>query len=92
MVICFTEIMTIKILYFAALRDALGTSGESLSLPPGVASVGELQRYLADRGASWQALGPGRNVRAARNQRMAGAGEAIAAGDEIAFFPPVTGG
>lgn len=84
--------MTIKILYFAALRDALGTSGESLALPPGVTSIGALQRFLAERGESWQALGPGRNVRAARNQRMADAGEAIAAGDEIAFFPPVTGG
>lgn len=84
--------MTIKILYFAALRDALGTSGESLILPPGVTSVGALQRFLTDRGGSWQALGPGRNVRAARNQRMADVNEGIAAGDEIAFFPPVTGG
>lgn len=84
--------MTIKILYFAALRDALGTSGESLALPPGVDSVGALQRFLAERGESWQLLGPGRNVRAARNQRMADAGETVVAGDEIAFFPPVTGG
>lgn len=84
--------MTIKILYFAALRDVLGTAGESLALPPGVSSVGELRRFLAGRGEPWQVLGADRNVRAARNQRMADAGEPIAAGDEVAFFPPVTGG
>lgn len=92
MVISFTENMMIKILYFAALRDALGTSGESLALPPGIGSVGELRQFLADRGDVWQALGPARNIRAARNQRMADASEPLAAGDEIAFFPPVTGG
>lgn len=84
--------MTIKVLYFAALRDALGRSEESLVLPPGVTTIEELQAFLADRGDVWQALRVGRNVRAARNQRMAQPSEAIMPGDEIAFFPPVTGG
>lgn len=84
--------MTIKILYFAALRDALGRADETLTLPGGVATVGELQRYLADRGDCWAALTPGRNVRAARNHRMVGGPEPLMPGDEVAFFPPVTGG
>ncbi|MFN3986312.1 MAG: molybdopterin converting factor subunit 1 [Rhodocyclaceae bacterium] len=84
--------MTIKILYFAALRDAVGRSEESLALPAGVATVGELRAFLADRGDAWSALDSGRNVRAARNQRMAQASDPIMPGDEVAFFPPVTGG
>lgn len=84
--------MTIKILYFAALRDALGCAEESMLLPAGVATIGELRTYLAGRGDSWNALQTGHNIRAARNQRMAQPGEAVQPGDEIAFFPPVTGG
>jgi sulfur-carrier protein len=84
--------MTIKILYFAALRDTLGCSQESLTLPAGVGTVEELQDFLADRGDAWLALRQGRNVRAARNQRMAQPSETLMPGDEIAFFPPVTGG
>lgn len=84
--------MMIKILYFAALRDALGRSEESMTLPAGVTTVGELRAFLADRGEVWSVLETNRNVRAARNQRMVSAGEPLAPGDEVAFFPPVTGG
>ncbi len=84
--------MTVRILYFASLRDAIGRSEEAIALPTGVATVGELQAFLAERGDNWCALSPGRNVRAARNQRMVPASEAIMPGDEVAFFPPVTGG
>ncbi len=82
----------VKVLYFAGLREALGQSGEELELPTGVATVGALRAHLAGRGEGWQALAAGRNVRAALNQRMVGAEAAVAAGDEVAFFPPVTGG
>ncbi|MCL4759997.1 MAG: molybdopterin converting factor subunit 1 [Rhodocyclaceae bacterium] len=84
--------MTIRILYFAALRDALGCAEESLNLPAGVATIADLQAFLASRGEGWSALRPGRSVRAARNQRMAQGGEPVMPGDEVAFFPPVTGG
>lgn len=84
--------MSVRILYFAALRDAVGRADESMVLPPGVGTIGELQSFLADRGGEWSALCPGRNVRVARNQRMARADETIVPGDEVAFFPPVTGG
>ena len=84
--------MNVKVLYFASLRDAVGHAEESFQLPSGVATVGELRAFLAGRGAEWEALGEGRNVRAARNQRMAGAAEPVEPGAEVAFFPPVTGG
>jgi len=84
--------MKVRILYFASLREAVGQAEEQLALPEGVASVGGLREYLVARGEAWQALGAGRSVRAAVNQRMAGPEATIEAGDEVAFFPPVTGG
>lgn len=83
--------MKVKILYFAALREALDCAGEETTLPPTVTTVGELRAFLLARGEPWQALGSSR-VRAALNQRMAAADAVLQAGDEVAFFPPVTGG
>lgn len=83
----------IKILYFARLREALGSSGESLELPAGVSDVRGLMAWLAARGGEWQAQFDGcRLVRAAVNQELVPDGALIQAGDEVAFFPPVTGG
>ena len=82
----------VKILYFASLREAVGCAGEELELPAGIATLGALRSHLAARGESWQALAAGRNVRAALNQKMAAADAALDGGDEVAFFPPVTGG
>ena len=84
--------MTIKLLFFASLREALGTNGETMELPGGVSDVASLKIFLAARGDAWQALAQSPNLRAAVNQRMAGPDSAIADGDEVAFFPPVTGG
>ena len=84
--------MTIKLLYFAKLREALGTGGEELALPAGVADVAALRRHLAARGDAWRGLEESPSLRAAVNQRLAGPEAVIADGDEIAFFPPVTGG
>ena len=67
-------------------------SGEELELPAGVGTVGALRSHLAARGEGWQALAAGRNVRAALNQKMAAADSSLDGGDEVAFFPPVTGG
>lgn len=83
----------VKLLYFARLREVLGTAGESLDLPVGVATVGALRSHLMGRGGAWRdALADGRAVRIAVNQDMAQAATAIRDGDEIAFLPPVTGG
>lgn len=84
--------MSIKLLYFAQLREALGTRGEEIALPAGVADVAALRAHLAARGEAWGELTRSRNLRAALNQRMVGPEAAIADGDEVAFFPPVTGG
>lgn len=84
--------MATRILYFAGLRERLGQAAEELVLPAAIDTVGKLRAHLARRGAQWDALEAGKNVRAAVNQRMAGAETAVGEGDEVAFFPPVTGG
>jgi molybdopterin synthase sulfur carrier subunit len=84
--------MLINLKYFASVREALG-SGEQVALPPGVETVGAVRAWLVARGEPWSgALAEGRAVRMACNQRMCGAETPIAPGDELAFFPPVTGG
>jgi molybdopterin synthase sulfur carrier subunit len=83
----------VTILYFARLREALGTGREGLALPAGVADVGAVRRTLTSRGGAWaEAFDEGRRIRAAVNQEMASDATAVRDGDEIAFFPPVTGG
>jgi molybdopterin synthase sulfur carrier subunit len=84
--------MSVKVLYFASLRETLGYSHETLTLPAQIATLGDLRSHLAKRGGVWESLGEGRNVRAAINQEMVGPEVAVADRDEIAFFPPVTGG
>ncbi len=88
-----TQTATVKVLYFARLREALGKAEEELVLPEGVSTVGQLAEFLKQRGSTWAAeLGSGRAVRVAVNQDMADPDTAIKGGEEIAFFPPVTGG
>jgi len=83
----------VKILYFASIREKLGRDAEDVELPPGVATIAGLRTHLRSRGGAWaEALAEGRLLRAALNQDMAQPAAAIKAGDEIAFFPPVTGG
>jgi molybdopterin synthase sulfur carrier subunit len=83
----------IKVLYFAKLREDLGKGSEELSLPGDVTTVAALRAHLMARGAAWQsALGPGAALRVAVNQEVAEASAPVRAGDEVAFFPPVTGG
>ncbi len=81
----------IRVLFFARLREALGP-GESLAPAPGIDTVAALRDHLATRGGDWQVLLTTKNLRAAINQTMVGADTAIRDGDEVAFFPPVTGG
>jgi molybdopterin synthase sulfur carrier subunit len=83
----------ITILYFARLREVLGTAREELTLPRSVVDIAGLRSALVSRGGAWaDALGGSRRIRAAVNQQMAGDDTAIRDGDEVAFFPPVTGG
>ncbi len=85
--------MRVSVLYFAALREKLGCTAEELELAPEQASVGALLALLRARGGAWaEALAEGRPVRSALNQDMVGRDARLSAGDEVAFFPPVTGG
>jgi len=82
--------VSVKILYFASLKEALGLAGESVELPAGVTTVGALRDWLVGQGRD--KLATAKNLRCAVNQDMAGLDAAVREGDEIAFFPPVTGG
>ncbi len=85
--------MTITILYFASLRETLGRDRETLALPRGVATAGELRAWLRERGGAWaEALAEGRSIRVAVDQSMARPDTGLRDGAEVAFFPPVTGG
>lgn len=84
--------MGLHILYFASLRESLGCTDEHLDPPIGVTTVGELRAFLAQRGEPWDALTRSKNLCAAVNQSMAAPETPVRDGDEIAFFPPVTGG
>ncbi len=82
----------LKIFYFAGLRERLGLGGEELELPAGVGDVAALRDLLAARGGAWESLATLQNLRYAVNQQMARPDSPLRAGDEVAFFPPVTGG
>ena len=85
--------MKVKVLYFASLREQLGTPGEEIELPAGVGTVAALRSHLRGRGGVWElALAETKLVRMAVNLDMAPPTAALKAGDEVAFFPPVTGG
>ena len=83
----------VTVLYFARLREALGTGSEQIALPATVRDLEGLRALLVGRGGAWEReLAPGKPVRAAVNQAMAVGDVPLADGDEVAFFPPVTGG
>jgi molybdopterin synthase sulfur carrier subunit len=83
----------ITVLYFARLREGLGTGSEQIALPQDVRDLDGLRALLIARGGAWaQELAANKTLRAAVNQAMASGDAPVADGDEIAFFPPVTGG
>ena len=83
----------LNLLYFAWIKERMGSTGEQLQHPTGVDTVAALAAYLQHRDAAGAAAfaQPG-IVRAAVNQAFATPETPIQDGDEIAFFPPVTGG
>jgi sulfur-carrier protein len=83
----------IHILYFAWLRERIGHADEAVPLPDGVSTVGDLMAWLRARDERHDsAFANPRLVRAAVNQEFAAPDTPLSPGDEIAFFPPVTGG
>ncbi|HEX7969180.1 MAG TPA: molybdopterin converting factor subunit 1 [Stellaceae bacterium] len=82
-----------KLLYFAWLRAKIGKAEESVELPAGVTNVAALLDWLRSRGPSFaEALSDNRIVRVAVNQHYVGRDHPVKPGDEVALFPPVTGG
>ena len=84
---------TVRVLYFAWLRERIGCAEESVALPDGVVDVAGLVAHLRARGGGYESVfSLGRVVRASVDQRFALPDAAVKDGAEIAFFPPVTGG
>jgi molybdopterin synthase sulfur carrier subunit len=85
--------MTIKILYFAWLREKVGKSEETVDLPADTRTISELVAWLRTRGPEYEeAFKHPAVVRAALDQVHVKPDTAIGDAREIAFFPPVTGG
>jgi molybdopterin synthase sulfur carrier subunit len=83
----------IEVRYFARLRERLGTGAEQIEATPELADLGTLTVHLSRRGGVWaEALGADQTLMTAVNQELAGPHTPIQDGDEVAYFPPVTGG
>lgn len=82
-----------KILYFAWLRQRTGTGEETVEPPAAVRDVAGLIDWLRSRGPGYaEALRDTSAIRVAVNQEFAGLDAAVKPGDEVALFPPMTGG
>jgi molybdopterin synthase sulfur carrier subunit len=82
-----------RLLYFASLREKVNSEQEQLELPQDVIRVDQLKGLLARRGGSWgEAFTASSALLVSVNQQMANDQSSIQNTDEIAFFPPVTGG
>ena len=82
-----------KILYFAWIRERIGKDLETLALPEGVATAADLRAWLSERDEGYQAaLGGGEDLKVAVNQTIVPWTHPVSEGDEVAFFPPMTGG
>ncbi len=82
-----------RLLYFAWLREKTGTAEETVEVDASVTTVAQLVEHLKGQDARFEAaFGDMSLVRVAVNQEYVGLDHAVAANDEVAFFPPVTGG
>jgi sulfur-carrier protein len=82
--------MSVRVLYFAGLRDAVGIAEESLPLPAQIVTIGALADHLAARHSAYAERRG--YVRIARNESFADADDPVIDGDVIALIPPVAGG
>jgi len=84
---------TIRTVYLARLREVLASSGEALTFAGNVVTVADMLDALRARGGAWAIeLATGRAVRVAVNHALATSATRVRNGDEVALFPPVTGG
>lgn len=83
---------TLTVLYFARLREAVGIAEETITLPPAVDTAARLLAHLAEGDEQKRTAFDNQNIRIAVNQVQATPQTPVKPGDEVAFFPPVTGG
>ncbi|MEK9645363.1 MAG: molybdopterin converting factor subunit 1 [Alphaproteobacteria bacterium] len=82
-----------QVLYFGWVKSKIGIGQEQVSPPDGVESVGELIDWLKARGGGYEvAFADAAEIRAAVNHEIALHEAPIKEGDEVALFPPMTGG
>lgn len=82
----------IKIIYFAKTRETIGKSSESFELAPGINTVTSVIETLVARGNPYNVAFEDERILAAINQEMVSLASRVVDDDELAFFPPVTGG
>lgn len=81
----------IKIVFFAALREQLDCAELSLNADD-VKTVDEVKQHLSDKNSLWQQIFSNASLLSAVNHDMVDGSHLVKSGDEVAFFPPVTGG
>jgi sulfur-carrier protein len=82
----------IQLRYFASLRERLDLGDEAVTLPDDIVTVAGLQRWLQNRGEPWSEALADERLLVAVNQKITERSASIRDGDEVAWFPPVTGG
>jgi len=82
----------LQLRYFASLRESLGIGDEQIELPDGVRDLPCLTRWLQDRDETWNSALSDPRLHVAINQEIVKRDAPVIDGDEIAWFPPVTGG
>jgi molybdopterin synthase sulfur carrier subunit len=82
----------VQLLYFSSLREILGIGGETVALPDAVDTVAGLQQWLQARGEPWRDALADERLLVAVNQEVGNRQTVVTDGDEVAWFPPVTGG
>ena len=87
------QVRTLKLVYFAWVRERVGVPEETVTLPDGIATIADLVRWLKTRDEGYAAAFANETlVRAAINQTHVKPGASLEGASEIAFFPPMTGG
>ncbi len=88
-----TQVRTLKLVYFAWVRERIGLPEETVALPDGIATIADLVRWLKTRDEGYQAAFENEAiVRAAIDHMHVKPDASLAGAREIAFFPPMTGG
>jgi molybdopterin converting factor subunit 1 len=84
--------VTIKVVFFASLREMLGVNSVDLEISGSLKVSALISQLSAEQSAEWLEILTAKNIRIAVNQGIISEDVGVTDGDEVAFFPPVTGG